>query len=223
MKTTPLIFILALLLTNCNSRDADNNASGKEQDTLRNDTSLNAVNRIFNDPFRDINNFNINFGDSFIDSLHASYSNQEQTEMTLTKDICIGDNCESYQTIKNKKNDFILYLFKGDGGEYGFSNDQYLLEKDSLIYVRNFNVNIETWPTDSTETEWKIEESVYDFGSEKSCLQSRVSTVKNLDQFDFTLKNVKINIVKINVEKTYQDKSLELEKLLEMKNSENRE
>lgn len=223
MKNILPILIISLLLTSCNTRQVDNNATVNKQDTLKNDTSLNKVNRIFNNPFRDINNFDIKFGDSFIDSLHTSYLNQGQTEAVLTKDICIGDNCESYKTILDKSSNKILYLFKGDGGEYGFSNDQYFLCKDSLIYVRNFNVNIETWPTDSTETEWKIEEFVYSFEQSKAYSQSRTSYTKELDKFDFTLKNVKTKNIEIDIKKTYQDKSTELKKLLEMKNSADRD
>ena len=83
-------------------------------------------------------------------NLHTEYS--KTAELTLVRNICVGDNCESYQTFSNKDNHTILYFFKGDGSEYGFSNDQYLLQNDSLKFIRNFNVNIETWPTDSTKT-----------------------------------------------------------------------
>jgi hypothetical protein len=220
MKNILLKLIISLLLTSCNNRQVDNNVAVNKQDTVKIDTSLYKVNRIFNNPFRDINNFEIMFGDNFIDSLHTTYSNKGQIDVILTKDICLGDNCESYKTIVDKSSNKVLYLFKGDGGEYGFSNDQYFLSKDSLTYVRNFSVNIETWPTDSTETEWKIEELVYCFENKKQYSRSRTSFTKNLDEFDFTLKNVKTKNIEIDFTKTYQDKSVELKKLLEMKNLE---
>jgi hypothetical protein len=220
MKNILLTLIISLLLTSCNNRQVDNNVAVNKQDTVKIDTSLYKVNRIFNNPFRDINNFEIMFGDNFIDSLHTTYSNKGQIDVILTKDICLGDNCESYKTIVDKSSNKVLYLFKGDGGEYGFSNDQYFLSKDSLTYVRNFSVNIETWPTDSTETEWKIEELVYCFENKKQYSRSRTSFTKNLDEFDFTLKNVKTKNIEIDFTKTYQDKSVELKKLLEMKNLE---
>ena len=124
----------------------------------------------------------------------------------------------------NTQKNTILYLFKGDGGEYGFSNDQYLLHKDSLIYVRNFNVSIGSWPTDSTETQWKIEEIIYHFQGSSSYIKTRTAITKDPDQFDFTLQRVKQEITyNFEKEKLYNEKSLELYKLLEMKDSENRE
>jgi hypothetical protein len=200
-----------------------NNANVNKHDTLKIDTSLNKVNRIIDNPFRDINNFNILFGNSFVDSLHAAYSNNKQIEVILTKDLCIGDNCESYKTIVDKSSNKILYLFKGDGGDYGFSNDQYFITKDSLTYVRNFSVYIETWPTDSIDTEWKIEELVYCFENGKQYSQSRTSFTKDLDKFDFTLKNVKTKNIEFDFTKTYNEKSMELKGLLEMENSKYRD
>lgn len=222
MKSVLLLLIMAILLINCNNQQSVNNAIVyNNQDTVKKDTSLDRVNRVFNNPFRDINNFDISFGDNFIDSLLVSYVKNARTAITFTKDICIGDNCESYKTIVDKQENTVLYLFKGDGGEYGFSNDQYFLRGDSLIYVRNFNVNVETWPTDSTDTKWKIEEVVYHFQTNQSYTRNRTGYTSNLDKFDFSLKNMTAKTSSaINVEKLYQERSLGLKKLLEMKNSE---
>jgi hypothetical protein len=219
MKTTLFIILSAFLLTNCNSRQTYKQVVSRNNDTLLIDTSLQKVNRIFNNPFRDINNFDIKIGNDFFDSLHNEYSNSKITEIALTKDICIGDLCESYQTIINKDNNTVLYFFKGDGGEYGFSNDQYFLTNDSLNFVRNYNVSIETWPTDSTETIWRVEEIIYKFQIQAvSCIKKTVLT-KELDRFDFTLKNATSEIIKVGWKGTYQNKAEELKKLLERKNS----
>lgn len=228
MKYILIIFLGAFLLADCNNPQTDKpienttaqvkDSSGKNNS--KKDTTLEKVQRVLADPFRDINNFDIKLGDRFVDSLHALYS--KQGKVTFTKDICIGDNCESWKTIVNKQKNTTLYLFKGDGSEYGFSNDQFLLKNDSLIYARNFIVNVDKWPMDGAATEWKIEEVIYRF--QPPIITTRIVITKDLDHFDFTLRGVKAK-VKNNVEfnKAYQEKSLELEKLLEMKDSESRE
>ncbi|OQP60604.1 hypothetical protein A3860_32845 [Niastella vici] len=224
MRNVLLLFITAILLSNCNDRQAVNNAIvTNNKDTVTKDTSLDRVNRIFNNPFRDINNFDISFGDNFIDSLHVSYVKKGRSAVTLTKDICIGDNCESWKTIVDKQENTVLYLFKGDGGEYGFSNDQYFLRGDSLVYVRNFSVSIETWPTDSTDTKWKIEEVVYHFQANQPYTRNRTGYTSTLDKFDFSLKDMAAKTSFDIATKLSREKSLELKKLLKMKDSENRE
>ena len=233
MKNILLVFIGTFFLINCSNRQVnnpvDNNAIVQNNDTAiknttKRDTALEETLGILHNPFRDINNFDIQFGDRFIDSLHVLYSNQGQTKATLTKDICIGDNCESYKTIVNKQENTVLYLFKGDGSEYGFSNDQFYLSKDSLIYARNFSVSVDTWPTDSSHTGWKIQEIVYYLQAEKPCRKTRTAYTAELDKFDFTLRSVTPESDnKVDFEKIYQEKSIELEKLLEMKDSENRD
>jgi hypothetical protein len=125
MKNTVLIFSVTILFSNCSNYQADNKTVNQSNDTLKKSTSIEEANRIFNNPFRDINNFDINVGNNFIDSIHGAYVNSKAVETTLTKDICIGDGCESYQSMINKDNQTALYFFKGDGGEYGFANDQY--------------------------------------------------------------------------------------------------
>lgn len=228
MKNILSIVFAIFLLASCNNKQPEviieNNAPIQNQENPPKDTLLQKAPGIAYNPFKDINNFDIHFGDRFIDSLHASYKGQEQVKVTLTKDICIGDNCESYKTIVNTQKNTILYLFKGDGGEYGFSNDQYLLNNDSLIYVRNFSVGIASWPTDSTATQWKIEERVYHFQGGSPYIKTRTAITKDLDQFDFTLQKVKEKVTNnVDIEKPYNEKSLELKRLLEMKDSENRE
>jgi len=227
MRHIPLIFIGAMLLANCNNPQTNNpvasNTTPQVIDSSKKDTIREKKQEEITDPFRAINNFDLKFGDPFIDSLHTLYSKNGKVT-AFVKDICLGDNCESWQIIVNKKENTTLYLFKGDGSEYGFSNDQFLLKNDSLVYVRNFTVNIDTWPTDSTETRWKIEEVIYHFQDSASYTTTRTVFTKAPDHFDFTLRGVKAKTSKeFNFEKSYAEKSLELEKLLEMKDSPDRD
>ena len=41
-------------------------------------------------------------------------------------------------------NNIKYYFFKGDSGEYGFSNDQFITKNDSILFARNFFEKIET-------------------------------------------------------------------------------
>ncbi|MBO9203350.1 MULTISPECIES: putative periplasmic lipoprotein [Niastella] len=224
MKKILLTFFGAFLLANCNNpqnNQVERIATIQENDTAQKDIStvdslLEKVQNVYDDPYRVINNFEISFGDPFIDSLHKAYS--EKGAVSFKKNICMGDNCESWKTIVNKKENATLYLFKGDGSEYGFSNDQFFLRNDSLAYVRNFTVGIDTWPTDSTNTKWKIEEVVYHFQDKVPHTTTRTVFTNALEQFDYTLRGVKAKISKdFNTEKLHQEKSLELKQLLEMK------
>jgi len=236
MKQILIIFLGAFLLGGCNSPQTDNpidntisnTATAQVKDSSAKDNSPKAatsekVNRALTDPFRDIDNFDNKLDDPFIDSVHALYAKPGLRDVDYTLDVCIGDNCESWKTIINKQENTALYLFKGDGGEYGFSNDQFLLKKDSLVYARNFTVGIEGWPTDSTATKWKIKEVIYRFQGERPSITTRTVFTKDPDHFDFTLRGAKAEIkTHFDFNKTYKEKSTELAKLLAMKDSSDR-
>ena len=219
LQVAILIILATFFFANCNNRQVENIAVAQNNDSVQKDTSLQRVNKIFNDPFRDINNFDFKVGNEFIDNLHTEYS--KTAELTLIKDICVGDNCESYQTFINKDNHTILYFFKGDGSEYGFSNDQYLLKNDSLQFVRNFNV--ETLPPDSAETIWRVEEITYTFDTQVVSCIKKTTLTKDIGKFDFTLKKVTSEIKKISWNEAYKKKTEELEKLLALKDAEGRD
>lgn len=217
MKNTTLILLTIIFWTSCNNRPVESNKTTQNIDSLQRDSSLYKTNKILDNPFRDINNFEFEVGHEFIDSIHSKYL--QTVEYTIDKDICLGDNCESYQTFINSEDNVILYFFKGDGGEYGFSNDQYLLHGDSLSFVRNFNVNIETWPTDSSETVWKVEEMTYKFDKENVTGTRRTTFTKDLYEFDYTLNRIKSETLILSWKEIFKEKSNELRQLLELKNS----
>lgn len=237
MKQILIIFLGAFLLGGCNSPQTDNpidntisnTATAQVKDSSAKDNSPKAatsekVNRALTDPFRDIDNFDNKLGDPFIDSVHALYAKPGLRDVDYILDVCIGDNCESWKTIINKQENTALYLFKGDGSEYGFSNDQFLLRKDSLIYARNFTVNIDKWPTDSTATKWKIEEVIYHFQRETPTITTRTVFTQDPDHFDYTLHGVKPKVKdRLDLNKAYQEKTSELAKLLAMKDSPDRD
>jgi len=217
MKTTILLLAI-LLLISCNNRQVENEPAAQNIDSLQQESSVNKTDKIFNNSFRDINNFDFKVGNQFIDSLHSEYL--KKGELYIDKDICGGDYCQSYQTFINKADNSILYFFKGDAGEYGFSNAQYLLHNDSLSFVRNFNVDIETWPTDTRKTVWKVEEITYKFDDKNVTGTKRTVLTKDLYEFDFTLEKIKSEIVVFTWKETFKEKTEELKQLLELKNSE---
>ena len=113
MKIILSLVIGTFLLTNCNNRQPEvkNDVLILNQDNRPKDTVLERTHKIAYNPFKDINNFEVNFGDRFIDSLHASYTSQEQVKATFTRDICIGDNCESIRLWQiHKRIRYFIYL-----------------------------------------------------------------------------------------------------------------
>ncbi len=212
------IIITALFLVSCNNATIDKKAFSVVKDTLQKNTALERVNRLFDNPYRNINNFNFQVGNQFIDSLHNVFSIANAIDTATINNICLVDNCESYQTFNNKKKKAIFYFFKGDGGEYGFSNDQYYLTNDSLAFVRNFSVDIKIWPTNTMQTVWLIQEVVYKIQAGKLTTNRKFVLTTNLSDFDFTLKTIKAKQIKLDFNETYNKHIEALKSLLALKN-----
>ncbi|HRG54281.1 MAG TPA: hypothetical protein PLL00_15745 [Bacteroidia bacterium] len=225
MRNKFLLIPTLLILSNCTNTQIRDENQQKTVDTVQKDTtSTTRMDMVIGEPpFRDINDFNAKTGNKFFDSLHVEYVHQKDPQIELTKDICIGDYCESYQTILNKEKKAVLYFFRGSSGEYGFSNDQYFLISDSLAVVRNFLINVEIEPTLDKPTVWKIEEKMYDFRNDQPIFTRKYTFTNNLNQFDLTLKSMKARAFNANIKETYEEKLGELKKHLERRKSEYRE
>jgi len=218
MRDLYLICLLTIILTACNYQQADKEIVTINKDTSTVDSSLIKTNKIFKNPFRDINNFDIAVGYSLVDSLLKKLSQDSQSKTKTRLDICAGDNCTSLKSVSNSTT--TLHLFKSDGGEYGFSNGQFILTKDSSIaFVRNFSVGIETWPTDSTETVWTCTEKIFYFYEKYVKVLEKKILAKDLYNFDFTLKDVPFEIQSLYGTTLYKDKQEELNSLLTMKST----
>ncbi len=203
--------LLIIVLIGCTYGESANSIH-----SMKNDSIPSLQTSIYND-LRDINHFKIKIGNSYFDSLYALLINSPNTKIDMTKDLCLGDNCESYQSIS--QDSMQVYFFKGDASEYGFSNDQFVLIHDSLCFVRNFNVNIEKWPIDNSQTLWKIEERIYYLNRSNRKSTSKIAFTHQLDSFDFTFKTVSSIPIKVNFESIYSAKVLELQELLDLKNA----
>lgn len=216
MRNYTIIIILTFVLLACDSKHAEQATNSGHSDTLIADSTLIKTNRIFDNPYRDINNFDEITGDSAVDGLYRQLSLDGQTTIEIKNDICAGDNCTSIKSLKNGNT--ALYLFKSDGGEYGFSNDQFILKRDSLSFARKFNVSVEIWPTDTTKTIWSCAESVYYFYKDHVKILERKVLTKDLYGFDFTLRGINYEIKSANGTNLYKEKNDELTRFLSAKN-----
>ena len=215
MRNYSLIIILTFVLLACDSKRAEQATNSGHSDTLIADSSVFKTDRIFDNPYRDINNFDEIIGDSEVDGLYRQLSLDGKTTIDIKNDICAGDNCTSLKSLKNGNT--TLYLFKSDGGEYGFSNHQFILKWDSLSFAREFDVSIETWPTDTTKTVWSCTEIVYYFYEDHVKILERKVLTKDLYGFDFTLKGIKYEINSAYGTNLYNEKYDELTGLLTAK------
>ena len=113
-----------------------------------------------------------------------------------------------------------MYLFKADCGEYGFSNDQFLLVNDSIADVRNFKIDIQEFPTDKSPTIWNIEERIYQFNKTTVNIQYRKKLVKDILNYDWKRDTMPFKNQTKDKSDIYVTKKEELRKLLEIKNLE---
>lgn len=212
--THKLILILSLFLVACSNVPESIDLSVIN---TYSDTSLTKIDTPLNNDYRDISRFDIKTGNNYIDSLIISFSKDNFSTYTLKENICGGDNCTSLKTSTNPKTQTTMHFVKGDNSEYGFFNSQYVLCHDTLKFVREFNVDIEIMPTDSTPTVWNCEETILYFNNNLvKSLEKNVLT-KKLDNFDFTLTNQQFEIKLANGAALNKLKCEQLKKLLSMK------
>lgn len=194
-----LIFFLAVLgLQSCISRTLDTVVTNENTDTVKttygNDSISSTIVKedkndyYFNNPTRDMKNFSVNYDNPIIDSLKDLYNSDKDVQVITKHNLCDGDCCTSFKKMTNNKTKITLSIFKTDCGDYGFSNDEYIFSDENLLLVRNFALGIETWPTDTSQTIWYIEEKVLEFRKEQVTIRVRKSTTK--DNTDFTLKGI---------------------------------
>lgn len=172
-------------------------------------------------PYRSLDTFNVATGNAFFDSLYQQYLTS--AVLTQDSDICIGDACHSWQTLKDTSTNAVLYFFKGDGYEYGFSNDQYWVVNDTIRFSRSFNVNVEEYPTNTSKTLWRVEEVVYDLRNDINTCIRRTAFSSQMEGFDFALPNVPGAVVPADAKKSPKELQEELKQLLEMKYSPDRD
>lgn len=182
-----LIFVFTILvLTGCSNRPADKVVTTDKADTVSSEqVSNDTVDYYFNNPTRDMNNFSVKVNCQPIDSLNDLFTADKNVQVVTKTDLCGGDCCTSFKKLTDNKSNSTFCFFKTDCGEYGFSNSQFFFSNGNLSIVRNFDLGIKEWPTDSTETLWSIEEKIFIFSNEKVIVRERENLSTNNTNFTF--------------------------------------
>lgn len=138
------------------------------------------------DSLRSIYTFSSGTGNAYVDSLHSHML--ASSPFVQRNNICMGDFCASYQQLNPPGSDSMFYFFKGESGEYGFSNYQYLLWKDSMVYARRFEVN--PMLSDSgNRYAWSITEHELRFAPNSAIGLVRTDSTTELSLYDYEMES----------------------------------
>ncbi|MDF3026238.1 MAG: hypothetical protein K0S23_545 [Fluviicola sp.] len=127
---------------------------------------------------------------AFFDKLWKKYKTNAFSKVKQGREICLGDYCQSYEILTNSKENIKIYFFKGDAGEYGFDNAQYVFRNDSLIFSRHFDLDILEWSTDTSSTSWDISETICYLKNRSVIKKEKKAISSDLSQFDYSLKEI---------------------------------
>jgi hypothetical protein len=215
-----LILVLTILvLQGCSNIPADRAETNDKTGTYSaKQVSKDLVDNNFNSPTRDLNNFFVKVNCQPIDSLNDLFQADKNVQVVTKTDLCVGDCCTSFKRMTDNKSNSTFCFIKTDCGEYGFSNDQYFLLENNLSLIRNFNLGIEEWPTDSTKTLWSIEEKLFFFSNNKVIVRERKKLSYN--NTTFTFDNIPFNETYGDNIKLTKEKTDEYNKILANENVE---
>jgi len=224
-----LILVLTSFLTSCNNKQTKIDSIKLKADTLIKETASQTsktasdsvskkADKFFNDESRDINNFTSKIYNELFDNLNIQFTNNKQAQTSIKNNLCGGDYCLSYKILTDNQSKSTLYLFKADCGEYGFSNDQFLITNDSLVSVRNFKIEIQEFSTETSPTIWSIEENIYQFNKSTVTIKSRKKQVKDILNYDWKKETMPFNSQTIGKSDICKTKKEQLRKLIETKN-----
>jgi hypothetical protein len=169
--------------------------------------------------YMDLDNFSFLTGDLRIDVLKNEFDQNPKTKNSYRRDEA-GDCAYSIKSMYNNKNETLHYM-KGDCGEYGFSNDQYYLQNDSLKLIREFFVGINTWPDEQKGSSWKVKEIVYIFSRNKTQIKERelITTSDQLKKI-FLIRKKPFVEKTVSLESIYEEKKKEMVSNLEIETTE---
>lgn len=135
---------------------------------------------------------------AFFDILWRKYKTDPTSKVKQEREICLGDYCQSYEILTNTRNRLKIFFFKGEAGEYGFDNSQYVFLNDSLIFSRSFDLDILEWPTDSTSTSWQITEYIGKLKNGHVSKIEKKTVSSNLEVFDYSMKSIHVKNTESN-------------------------
>lgn len=201
-KIIKLIIIFLFLLSNCNEKNKDVKNSNQKNDSNKTENINNENDYEFSSS--DSSYFNVNLN-SYIDSLRSELVSKSSTQKSYLFDICGGDCCFSMMKLFNEQEKLELFIFLHDCGDYGYSNDQFVLKNRKLIYYRKENLDILDFGTENKNTTYKAEENIYTFNKQNTVSLNRFLHTKSFEKYN--LDNIKfdkkvINSDSILVEKT---------------------
>ncbi|MES2679040.1 MAG: hypothetical protein V4635_04110 [Bacteroidota bacterium] len=163
--------------------------------------SAKEADRFFDNALRNTENFDVVLNCRIIDSINQSFSNGKTIKAMVKYDLCAGDCCTSYKKLTDPERNSVFCFSKSDCSEYGFSNDQYYLVRDTLSVVRHYTFGIDEWPTDSSETIWGIEEKIFLFNSNGVLVKERKKRSVKMDDF---------NLGRVIFKETHHEKKQEI-------------
>lgn len=225
--------VLTFSLISCSSPANEKNSSKEKeitiQDPFKIDSTLHAEmqqkesgnNRkeYKRDPLWELDNIDIKTGVAEIDSIILSFREKTDISDTVKKDFGWGDCGGMSRKIIDNQTNSLVYLFKRDCGEYGFGNDQFYFENNTLSIVRNFNYSIAQFYTDSTPTLHLTEEKLYFFKGDKVTVKKR-ETISSQNR-NYDLSNIKFTETILDKNKTLKEKTAEYNQLVELEKSTN--
>lgn len=215
-SSSPIPAELPGKVLNADSLNIERTGKKALDDSIHRDEKWVELERFWSSPLVTGNNFSFRTGYLPIDQLKDSFDLDPGMKATSRKDIERGD-CAYYIRSMTRNTNKTLHYVKGDCGEYGFSNDQYYLENDSLKLQRRFSVGINTWPDEKTVSTWKVTEEVYCFEGNKVQIKKREIITPDFTKTVSAIRKVPFVEKTVAIEPVYEQKKKELVSTLEMK------
>ncbi len=203
-----LTFILLLILLSCNKRPSD----VRHYDT---GDSIEIINNLQTDS---LDAAQKNYWRSMVhrefdeDSLLIDLPDLKRTIRSIIlkskkvkeKEYGTGDYFGKYRVYADKYD--TLVIDKGDGGDYGFGNSQYMKRNDSLVFYRSYEFSSTYWMGYDSITERIIE-------FKKNSMTFLQRAMKTKDWRELTFGNIKFDTIDQDPNKQYQVLQYQLRQL----------
>lgn len=175
------IFLLSIVLVwSCTSKGkSDTEKFNYNKTNSEINTPTSSIPNAQVDSIRDYNNFYISENFYELTEINNKFMDDPETDVFNSSVFSWGDCSARYKKLLSGNAE--LYVFKSDCGEYGFGNDQFYFVNDSIIMVRNFNVQISEWQTDSTKNKWSISEKIFIFNDNEATTLMRDRITENYE------------------------------------------
>jgi len=174
-------------------------------------------NKIFNIPERNLNLFDKTNNDLF-DNYLLNFSTKPNLTVKSNLEICGGDYCYSIRKWSNLNQDTILVYSKGDAGEYGLDNSQYIIINGEINWFRNFKIGIEDFGSETKPTIYKSTEDIITPVIGGYTISKREKKYSDFAEFKF--KNEKFNTTNVKDEAFFKNELKDLEESFNAKSEE---